>query len=160
MTRKTKPIKERFYALAEKGGPNDCWIWIGAKSVRGYGEFSIRHAYPRVSHRVAFEMEHGPIPPGMLVDHICHNRLCVNPAHLRLATMAQNSQNQKMHSDNTSGYKGVSWNKNAKKWIAKICVRGQSHHLGYFVEITDAYAAYCEAAKRLHGEFACFGEAA
>jgi hypothetical protein len=55
----------------------DCWEWKGQRSPEGYGRQGILYA-----HRVAYEREHGPVPEGYVVHHTCHNRGCVNPAHL------------------------------------------------------------------------------
>lgn len=93
-------------------------------------------------------------PSDLLVDHIDgdphNNRL----ANLRLATSRQNQCNQKTRSDNTSGLKGVSWSEERQKWQTGIQVNGKRIALGRFNTKEEAYAAYCEAARRLHGEFA------
>ena len=108
-------------------------------------------------HRFAYASLVGPIPPGMQIDHRCGCRICVNPAHLRLATRAENSRNQKIPKDNTSGFKGVSWDKRKGKWRAGIRANGKTLYLGCFATREQAHTAYCEAAKRFHGEFANFG---
>ena len=61
-------------------------------------------------------------------------------------------------SNNTSGYKGVHWDKRRSRWVPQICVNGRKPYLGYFTNPEDAAKAYIEAAKRLHGEFAKFEE--
>lgn len=68
------------YRVAESG----CWIWTGY-TVKGYGQVGGRPA-----HRVAYEREHGQIPAGMEVDHLCRVPLCVNPDHLEPVTRAEN----------------------------------------------------------------------
>ena len=78
---------------------------------------------------------------------------------MRLATRSQNNQNRTTNSNNTSGYKGVSWNKGAGKWAAYICNKRKITHLGLFASIADARVAYCQAAVRLHREFANLGRA-
>jgi len=88
------------------------------------------------------------------VDHIngcgLDNRRC----NLRLATYAQNSMNKGMRKDNSSGYKGVFWNKKIKKFTASIKVNRKSQYLGAYDTEIEAHAAYCEAAKLYFGEFA------
>lgn len=59
-------------------------------------------------------------------------------------------------SDNKSGYKGVRWYSQTKKWMAQIRYQGKNMNLGYFTTPQAAHAAYCAAATRLFGEFARF----
>ncbi len=73
-----KSIEERFWAKVNKD--QECWLWTAYKH-NGFGHFSIDHI-PKMAHRVAYELTHGPIPPGMRVLHTCDNDLCVNPDHL------------------------------------------------------------------------------
>jgi hypothetical protein len=84
---------ERFWRYVGKGKPSECWIWQGATHDMGYG--LIRGEPPARlmlrAHRVAWEMMRGPIPAGLECDHICRNRLCVNPDHLELVTHRTNS---------------------------------------------------------------------
>lgn len=72
----------------QKVMPTDgCWHWVGAKSAEGYGKMclwqgGIQKAYK--AHRIGYEYLVGLVPEGMELDHICRNRLCVNPAHLEV----------------------------------------------------------------------------
>ena len=91
------------------------------------------------------------------VDHINGDGLDNRRSNLRIATPCQNAWNQGRSSRNTSGYKGVSWNKKEGKWIARITVKGHRYFLGYFATAELAYAAYCEKSRELHGEFANVG---
>jgi len=82
-------LEERFWAKVDKSLDGiGCWVWTGAPTSGrncGYGRFSIggRADNRMVSaHRFAYELLVGIIPDGLTIDHLCRNRLCVNPAHL------------------------------------------------------------------------------
>lgn len=80
-----------FWGKVEKRGPAECWPWLAGVSSNGYGMFNKYR--PRVSllaHRIAYESTIGPIPKGLVIDHLCDNKLCVNPAHLRVTTHRDN----------------------------------------------------------------------
>ena len=106
------------------------------------------------AHRIIWLLVTGEDPGSLLVDHINrdfhNNRIC----NLRLATHRQNQCNQKTRTDNSSGFKGVTWDSSRSKWQAAIQVNGKRVYLGRHKTKEKAYAAYCEAARRLHGEFA------
>ena len=82
-----RTIAQRLAALSDmSGGPDACWIWIGA--INGgsrFGRIDIGRR-PGLPFDVAFEQANGEIPPGMRVHHSCRNRLCINPAHLFLVS--------------------------------------------------------------------------
>ncbi len=87
------------------------------------------------------------------VDHIDGNPLNNRRNNLRGCTHKQNQKNKRLSYKNTSGYKGISWNKTLKKWTFRIMSDGISTNLGNFMDIIDAALAYDEAAVRLHGSF-------
>lgn len=103
-------------------------------------------------HRLIFCWHHGYFP--QFVDHIDRNRSNNRIENLRSATASQNQGNRNLDSKNTSGYRGVTWHKAAKKWQARIKTNGKVRHLGLFLTAEDAYMAYCKEAKQYFGEFA------
>jgi hypothetical protein len=132
---KTGQDVERFWDKVKRGP--GCWQWQGKPMDTGYG--GIRFGGKnRTAHRVSYELNTGPIPAGMQIDHSCRNRLCVNPAHLRLVTDGQNKQNLDLRSSNRSGVRGVSWYAPRGKWMAKATVAGRQVYLGYFIDLADA----------------------
>lgn len=89
-----------------------------------------------------------------VVDHINGNTLDNRKCNLRICSQAENSRNAKIGKNNTSGYKGVYWDKFNNKWVAQIKINYKHKNLGRYLEKEDAYKAYCEAAIKYHGEFA------
>lgn len=73
--------------------PSGCFIWAG-NTGSGYGVISETIAYKTTrfvrAHRVAYELAHGEIPPSTTIDHLCFERLCVNPRHLEAVPLEEN----------------------------------------------------------------------
>jgi hypothetical protein len=66
-----------------------CLLWIGNTNPDGYGKVSVGGKMLK-AHRVAWERANGPIPTDLVIDHLCRVRSCINPAHLRVVTFAEN----------------------------------------------------------------------
>lgn len=92
--------------------------------------------------------------PGQQVDHADCDGLNNTRENLRFATDVQNAVNKRLTIRNSSGFKGVSWNRLCRKWQAHIVLDGKSRYLGLFDEPEAAHAAYVSAAERAYGEFA------
>jgi len=148
MSYPARPIEDRFWPKVEK--TSGCWNWTASLNTSGYGQIGSGGQFgrPHLAHRVAYELEVGPIPEGMQVDHLCFNRICVNPAHLRLVTNKQNNEHMAgVQSNNSSGYTGVYWRKELSKWSAQVVHNGKNHRIGLFRNLEDAAEAV--KAKRL-----------
>ncbi len=87
------------------------------------------------------------------VDHIDNNRFNNHVSNLRYATHAENSQNRQIANNNTSGSKGVNYNKNTQKWHARIMIDGIRVHLGLFENKEDAKQARVIKANQAFGIF-------
>lgn len=70
---------------------SDCLLWAGTIDSKGYGIYRPnRRVKPQKAHRVMYEILVGPIPEGLVIDHLCRNRRCVNPEHLEPVSMHEN----------------------------------------------------------------------
>ena len=127
-----------------------------AGSIGSSGYLSIGIKYKLyLTHRLIFLYHHGYIPKTL--DHINNNKLDNRIENLRPATNSENIQNSKKSSINVSGYKGVSFHKNVKKWCAQIRINKKLKYLGCFSTPEEAHQAYCQAADKHFGEFANHG---
>lgn len=123
------------------------WSVNGGGYVTGsYGPLGRR--YPVMLHRLL-----AGATEGMEADHRNNDKLDNQRKNLRVCTPKQNMMNRPIGVLNTSGHKGVSWDKSRKKWSAKIRIDGKPTQIGRFDDIKDAAQAYITMAKELHGEF-------
>jgi len=127
---------------------------VGRVDSRGYSQIGItlNEIQKRLSsHRIAWFVIHGELPE--IIDHIDKNPSNNSIKNLRSCTNRENQFNSRKQINNTSGYKGVCWNKKNKKFVAQIRKNGKPVHLGSFDCPKEASKAYEAKAKELHGEF-------
>lgn len=146
----TPKFHGRFWSRVNKTA--NCWNWTGA-TTGGYGRIWRTEdgvAKRELAHRVSFEMTNGAIPTDKVIDHICHNTLCVRPSHLQAVTQKQNTENlQGVGTRNTSGVTGVWWNKRNQKWDARVMNNGHRHNVGSFNTLEEAERAVVEKRNEL-----------
>lgn len=137
---------ERFWKKVNKNGPTPehdpslgpCWNWTAATNGHGYGRFWVDGRLVQ-AHRYALGLtakhtEGSPEP-----DHLCRNRACVRPKHLEVVTRRTNLRRIPMYSHNTSGVKGVGWDKKSGRWKAYARDNtGRMRHVGYFSSRDEA----------------------
>lgn len=102
--------------------------------------------------RLIFKLVNGYDP--FTVDHANVDSVDNRTNNMRDATAAQNGRNRRVQTNNKTGLKGASWNPSANRFVARIKHNGKSLHLGCFLTAQAAHDAYCDAARRLYGEFA------
>jgi hypothetical protein len=118
-----------------------CLTWQRSKNPGGYGQMTIARKVHRV-HRVAWELAHGALPPtGLLIDHKCRNRLCVNVGHMHLVTRKQNGENIVARRGTVSGVRGVYRCKSTGRWAVEVTHNQKKHWVGRFDTLEDAERA-------------------
>ena len=136
MSRHADPVT-RFWAKVVRGAPGECWLWNGTLDEDGYGIFFPSGRKRVRAHRFAYELLVGPIPEGLVIDHVrergCAHRNCVNPTHLEPVTDVENV------------LRGDSPAAQAKR--AESCIR--NHPLsGNNVRITKSGKRQCRTCER------------
>lgn len=136
---------ERFWAKVDKQTDGGCWQWTASLNRGGYGQFRSDGRILR-AHRVAWELTVGSIPENLMLDHVCFNKACVNPAHLRLVSCKQNQENRRgANRDNRStGQLGVhQWADG--RYYARITHHGRQIFLGTYDSLAEAIEARLNA---------------
>lgn len=103
--------------------------------------------------RIILLLANGYLTIGKRIDHIDGNSLNNNLENLREVTACQNAHNSKISKINTSGNKGIFWNKKNKKWQVQITENGKHHYFGLYENKEEAIQVCIAARAKLHGEF-------
>lgn len=147
---KSLPFVDRLWMRVDRsGGPDACWPWTGPFRVSGYGYIK-KDGRNHVSHRMVWELTNGPIPDGLVIDHMCHVKACHNPKHLQVVTRQQNTENFSGPSIvNRTGVRGVSWSPVHKCWRARVVHNGQLHQR-LFDTLEEAAVEVVKMRNELH----------
>lgn len=143
MSQRATPIAERFWAkVAVSEG---CWNWTATPNPDGYGRLKVGDRNI-LAHRVSWHLAGKSIPHGMQLDHVCRNRACVNPDHLRVTTQYENMQNLAgAQRRNKTGVRGVTWDPRRGRYRVQAIKHYERHFGGYFADLEEA----AEAARQL-----------
>jgi hypothetical protein len=104
------------------------------------------------THRLVYLMFHGYMPKE--VDHIDNNPLNNRIENLRLANRSEQCCNTRIRKDNTSGIKGVSWDKSRNKWVVTVTKNKKTVYTNRFIDLELAQLVAIEARDKFHGDFA------
>lgn len=124
----------------------------GRPNTNGHIQISINNRR-YMAHNLAWLYMTGEYPTEFIVDHIDRNYANNKWENLRKASLSENSGNTKLSITNTSGVKGVYWNKTKEKWIAQIGIYNRRVHIGNFYTKEEAEKAYKAEANKHFGEF-------
>lgn len=127
----------------------------GTINSRGYAVVSLKGDVYCI-HHIVWAMHNGFWPVG--IDHIDGNRSNNKIENLRVASHKENNMNVTWNKRNTSGYKGVSFDKDCNRWKAQIKFRGKKMSIGRYKTPEEAHSAYVKKAQELFGEFANEGK--
>ena len=161
---KQLPPLEELQKILSYDPETGVFTWLASTGTQGAGQiagcihskgylairFKKRLLY---AHRLAWLFGTGEDPGASTVDHINRRKDDNRIQNLRLATPQQQSTNQPMQVNNTSGFKGVYFHKQANKWHARITSGGKLESLGLYATKEEAAAVYQKAATACFGEF-------
>ena len=141
---RSQKTPEHYPVLSRIIKTETCWLWDGYHSKGGYAVFQGAAGKPRrVAHRMIYGYYFGEVSNDLVLDHMCGNRGCVNPYHLRPVTMKQNAEHfvKELRSSNTSGVRGVSYDKRRCRWRARVESAGRSRASYHLTKDEAAQAA-------------------
>lgn len=156
---KSIPLTRGFIALVDDEDFDKLaeWKWYARSPKAGKATYAIRTCHFNVTKSCAIAMHRSILGlepfDKRQVDHVNGIGTDNRKINLRIVEPMQNTWNRPRYCNNSSGFKGVSFNKAEQKFRAYICAKGKQYHLGFFDDPAIAHEAYKVASQRLHGEF-------
>lgn len=96
--REKRSVEDRFWEKVDRRLDDECWPWLASLTNSGYGSMMLDDK-PEGAHRISYELLRQEIPEGMVIDHLCGNRWCVNPWHMDVVTQSENIRRSKPDRD-------------------------------------------------------------
>lgn len=138
----------------DTGYRTPCWTWTrsmsGPYGQTSYNDPNYADRRPIRAHRLSYQVFNGPLVDGLVVDHMCWHKACVNPEHLRQVAQQENGFNrQGAWTGSTSGVRGVSWDTATGKWRVDAMYNGTRHYGGAFTDLNEAEQAAISLRERI-----------
>jgi len=158
------PLSQGKFAIV---GPRDYkylmqWRWCYSKCRKDEGGYAVRHDKNHLKNRLIYMhcmvLERMGYKDFVHGDHINRDKLDNRRYNLRSATACQSAYNRGKQRNNTSGYIGVYWDKQLKKWRARIMHDKKNKHIGLYDDVKDAARARDKVALKLRGKFTVLNE--
>ena len=138
--------EDHFWSRVDKS--SGCWVWTGPLTPAGYGQLRVDKTL-YMAHRYSMLLKHGQLTEGLVVDHMCFNRACVNPAHLREVNLTGNGQNRGTFSGSTGRRNVFPSHSKLNPYRVQLYVANRAVHIGVFATLDEADSAAI-AARREH----------
>lgn len=150
----TSPKTPEHYAILSRVIRTEgCWKWDGYHATEcGYAVWQgAAGNRRRAVHRIIYSYYYGDIPDGLQIDHMCGNRSCINPEHLRALTPKGNTEHfvKELRRSNTSGVRGVTYDKARRRWRARVESAGKAR-ASYHISKDEAAEAVLKMRLDMH----------